>query len=102
MLTIKDFILLLILGAFLLSPFYYLEYVKPLEKNKSYARIGRAHYIHGEVEAKELYRYERDDKTIIHLRYENKNGRFIEADFYEDELLGYKYPVENVMKEGDF
>lgn len=85
-LTIKSYIILFCIAIILLSPFYYLEYIKPRERNKSYLMIGHTRWIYGETECKILYTFIREQRTMFKVRYQNKNGRWCESEFYHSEL----------------
>jgi len=95
--TIKSAVILFCIGAILLSPFYYLEYIKPRERKKSYMLDGHTRWIYGEKECKILYTFEKQGRVMIKVRYQNNNGRWIEDAFYGSELT-IKPILKNAME----
>lgn len=86
MLTLKDFLLIAIIGGLLLSPFYYLEYIKPKERKIDYNYQGKIWWIYGGTKAHEIYRFRKEERLYIKMRYENNNGRWIEESFAAGEF----------------
>jgi hypothetical protein len=101
-LTFKTFIFvfcaMLAAGIFIAFPFYYLEYLRKeaREVEKVYLYAGSEHVICLHTKAIELYRFRRDNWWILHLRYENLIGKYVEGDFY---LFEIDQPPEKKSKQ---